>query len=50
MTTLTDDEIGEILDLLIDEKITDWNPGPTEFAEAIDQVHDRYRREHNLTS
>lgn len=43
---ITKDDIGEILDLLIDERITDYNPGPSEFQAAIKQVHDRYVREH----
>lgn len=46
MTILTEDDIGEVLDLLIDEEVTDWSPGPTEFQAAIDQVYDRYKREH----
>ena len=43
---MTNNDIGEVLDLLIDEKVINWNPGPTEFQQAIDQVYDRYRREH----
>ncbi len=43
---LTENDIGEILDLLIDEGITDYNPGPSEFQAAIKQVYDRYVREH----
>ena len=45
MTEITKNDIGEILDLLIDEKIIDYSPNPDEFQSAIDQVYDRYLRE-----
>jgi len=43
---ITENDIGEILDLFIDEKITDFNPNPSEFQAAISQLHNRYLREH----